>query len=430
MTIKRALLVVHRGSPSVKRMVAAARQRGLVPLVISNAPASPCSRRSFEATCNELEVEAHIFDHLILTEQDCMQVIGAQSADFIFALALWDGQRQLMARMNEVFGAPDLSPAVVRGIQDKLLFRRQLMEHGLTRLEAVEAREFLASGIARSEPGPWIVKPRRGMGSVCTRISRTEADMEEILARFAAGAVSEDIFTEIYSDNELIVEDYFEGQEFSLELFMQDGRCLFACDHEKVRLTATTQTILEHSFASPCVALDPEVIEQARDFALRSFEVLHLHSGWFHAEMRVNPAGRFEFIEINPRCGGGLIPESIRRQSGRTPMIEWCQLLSGTKLAPSTERRCGTYQQCAYAKDSGPIQSFLRSALVREPDVELMLKQRGDVCLMDREDIVGLMLWETSLDRHASEVAALSVVEYMDVVTQDAARSAACAVVG
>ena len=422
---KYALLLVHRGSLSLRRMCAACREADVTPFVLSDAPVTSEDRQAFERACRDLKVEYQIVDRGALCEDDLRDVLSSRPENWAFVLGLWDWQRHLMARMNEILGAADVREAAVNAVQDKLRFRQLLAAHGLTRLRPLSARQFLADGVAGLEAGPWIVKPRRGGGSVCTSIARSEADVREAVEVFDRGTVATDLFSEVYAGNELLVETYFEGQEFSLELLMQSGKCVLVLDHEKTRLTMTTTTVLEQSFASPCIGIDPEVIERARQTTLRCFELFDLHSGWFHVEMRVDGTGHLEFIEINVRPGGGHISESIRRQSTRNPLQEWVRLLLGMELHSVTERRCGTYQQLAYPQSTQPIASLARSSVVRPPDVLDELKKPGDICRVDREDIVALSLWETSLATHAEQVKQLSSVEFIEVIHSTAAPEAA-----
>lgn len=409
--MKKVLLICHRGSKALERMVAFARARGLSPVAISSACAD--QGQSWAEMCQRLEVPFGLSAASTIALADVDALLERHPGDYAFAYANWDGQRELMARMNERFGARDLSPAAVRFVQDKLAFRQALIVAGLSRLavsraDAPEARAALERGEAL------IVKPKRGAGSLLTgKVERLE-ELERLNALFHAGMPDDDLFSEFLHDNELIAETFFSGTEFSFEVIRSQGRTAFWCAHEKTRMEYTDLTVLERGFSSPCVTID--AAESRVGFAAveKALAAFGLDQGCFHVEMLRDEAGRWEFIEVNARIGGGLIGDSVHAQYERHMLGDWMDLLlQGEIEIPEPTPNVGTYLQFSYPEGDRRISAINQSPRMREPDLLRMLTAVGKTTRSDREEFAALCLWKTDRQRHAEEVAALAAEEYI-----------------
>lgn len=407
------LLFCHRGSPSLERMVTLARARGLAPVAITSA--CPDGGAAWSAMCERLDVPNAISSGPNVHLSDVDALLARMPGRYVCAYANWDGQRMLMAAMNQRFGARDLTPEAVRAAQDKFAFRSALIEHGLSRLQvwpatAPEARAALSAGQAL------IVKPRRGAGSLLTgKVTRVE-ELDRLLALFDAGIDDDDLFSEFTHDNELIAEGFFAGTEFSFELVRSQGRTLFWCAHEKTRMEFTDLTILERGFSSPCVSIGEAECRAALARIEQALGALDLGEGCFHVEMLRNDAGQWEFIEVNTRIGGALISDSVQAQYGRNMLADWLALLhdGALEIAPPAPT-VGTYLQFSYTMGDGRIASINEAAHMRAPDLLRVLAKVGNVARSDREEFAALCLWKTDRSRQQEEVAALAADEYITI---------------
>lgn len=415
--MKKILFFCHRGSASLERMVPLARQRGLAPVAITSACAD--GGLAWSAMCERLEVPNAISTGVNVQMGDVDALLRREGGDYVGAYANWDGQRVLMATVNERCGARDLRPDAVRLAQDKLAFRRALIEHGLSRLsvwpaDSRQARDALANGQAL------IVKPRRGAGSLFTGKVRQTSELERLLRLFDAGIEDDDIFSEFTHDNELIAETFFAGTEFSFELIRKDGATAFWCAHEKTRMEFTDLTILERGFSSPCVSISEQDCSTAFALIEKALTVLELTDGCFHVEMLRDAAGQWEFIEVNTRIGGALISDSVQAQYGRDLLADWLALLHDGDLGVAAPApTVGTYLQFSYTIGDQRIASINQAPHMRAPDLIKVLAKVGDLARGDREQFAALCLWKTDRRQQQQEVAALAADEYITIAYED-----------
>lgn len=410
----RALVIIHRGSPTAARVVAACREKGLEPFVVSSATLD--GGAGIRAVCQEAGAGCAVLDEVRLSAESVLRAAGGAPERFAFCLAIWDGHRPVMAAINRRLGARDVTPESVVRTQDKYLLRTRLNERGLSRLAAHRvadpgARRALAGG------APHIVKPRRGSGSLFTRIVRSWEEVEAVQAAFARGPASGDLFEEFFLENELILEQFFDGREFSLEMIRCEGRSVFVCEHEKTVLEFGSAAVLERGFASPTVSLSAERVRAAVEHAEAALEAMELTDGCYHVEIRVDAGGACEIVEINPRIGGGLVSESVRQQFGVSMSRVWIDMLRGAPVAALDRgRTCGTYFQLAYPEESRRVLELRKNDGLPAPEVFVQTLKPGAVARGDREDIAAMALWRTDLVTHAALVGTLTANEYVSFV--------------
>ncbi|HET8643172.1 MAG TPA: ATP-grasp domain-containing protein [Pseudonocardiaceae bacterium] len=411
----RSLLLVSQGSRLTATLVEFLRGKGFEPFVLSSA--APDGGAAFDRVCAKLGVGHAMSGSVNLSAGDVLgQLRDLPGCAFCFSV--FDEQRDVMARANEVLGAHDASPQALELALDKHLMRRRLVERGLS-----ELRPFLLSDPAlreRLDRGErHIVKPRRGAGSLCTRVAASWAEVAEQVAAFERGPGEGDGLAAYFAGNELIAETFIDGRELSFEIIRQDGRTRFAIEHEKTQLDFTAETVLERAFASPPVGLTAAEVDAAREHMDRALSALGLDAGCYHVELRVASGQggvRCELIEVNPRVGGGYIYDSVRLQTGRSLGDDWVDVLAGTPVAPTPPRGCGAYYQSYYPQPGRQVLGVERDESVPEPAMFAELCKPGATLRADREDKGAQALWTTGLAGHADQVAALEAAEYVKFV--------------
>lgn len=404
----RALLLVRRGAPLTRSLVHTLRQQGFEPFVLSSLPAD--GGIAFREMCARIEVECAVSADVALSLEEVTKVAG-EIEDCAFCLTMADSQRPLMAEANQLLGAPDVTPAALQGALDKYLMRTTLGGLGLSRLQSLrvddpELRTRLAAGET------FVVKPRRGVASLCVGLVRTWDGVEELRTAFEEGPGERDMMAEYFAGNELIAESFFDGRELSLEIVRQDGHDRLVVDHEKTVLEFGAGTVLERGLASPVAGLTDAELATARELADAVLDALGLTDGCYHVELRVNGEGVAEIVEINPRVGGGLIWNSIRAQYDRSITEDWIAVLARREVPAPIERRCGTYMQLAYPGEQRQILGVDHDTSMPEPAVYEETASPGDTPIAHREFFGAGMLWTTSLATHREEVAALAPREY------------------
>ncbi|MGW7413863.1 ATP-grasp domain-containing protein [Streptomyces sp. NPDC054863] len=148
---------------------------------------------------------------------------------------------------------------------------------------------------------PVVLKPADGSGSTGVRLCRSREEITTHAARLLARTHNE---RGIATAPGFLVESYVDGPEFSVEVFEHTavtvvGKHLGAAPH-------FVET--GHDVPAPVAAATAEALA---DTAVAAVKALGLGFGAAHVELRLTSRGPV-LIEVNPRLGGGMIPELIR----------------------------------------------------------------------------------------------------------------------
>jgi predicted ATP-grasp superfamily ATP-dependent carboligase len=360
--------------------------------------------------CDELDVRCVVSADVAVTSEEAMATVR-EIPDCAFAITMADSQRTLMAEANGLLGAHDVTPGALRHCLDKHLMRTRLFKLGLSRLRPLRVADpELRRRIDAGEQ--FVVKPRRGVASLCVGLVREWADVEALQAMFDQGPGEGDMMAEYFQDNELIAENFHDGREVSFEVIRQDGHDRISIDHEKTLLDFADGTVLERGLASPVVGVTEDELDAARGVADEAMDALGLDNGCYHVELRIDQTGRPELIEINPRVGGGLLWDSIRLQYDRSLIDDWIDVLAGAPVKPLVDRRCGTYMQLAYPTPGKQVLAIDRNPDLPAPEVFEKSIAPGAVALAGRESFGADALWKTELATHRDQVAQLVAEEY------------------
>jgi biotin carboxylase len=410
----RALLLVHKGAPSTGKLVAFLRAKGFEPFVLSSAVRDDAA---FRAAMAELDVETAVSTDAALSVAEVLATARTVQ-DCRFCFTIRDGQRAAMAAANRELGAHDPSPEAIERCVDKHRMRHALAEAGLTalrsfRLDDPELRQRLDSGERH------FVKPRRGVGSLCTRVVDSWAQVLDQMLAFANGRVAsdgDDHLGEYYWDNELIAETFLDCRELSFEVIRQGGRTVLASEHERTVREFTAQTVLERGFASPPVRITPDEVAAARDLLDRALTALELDDGCYHVELGVGSDGRWEIIEVNPRPGGQYMVDSVQLQLDRSLGNDWIDVLTGVPVPPAGERTCGTYYQAHYLAPGRQVIGMRVNPAMPPPTMASGLLRTGQSARADREELGAMSLWRTELATHEQQARELAPQERVSFV--------------
>lgn len=189
--------------------------------------------------------------------------------------------------------------------RDKAMMKRKAQIHGIRVgiFEEVDSKEDVRKFLKRVNeallkldtevPEPVHLKPHSAAGTVGHRMIRNEKDIDEKL--------SDDDFP-------LLAESHLDGQEFSCEAFIHDG---------KVRFLNITEYV--HLGYSNFIPAGPE-LEAHRDRVMKEIEKLvdafGIRYGVIHPEYFLDSDGTLKFGEVAARVPGGHIFDLIERAYG------------------------------------------------------------------------------------------------------------------
>jgi carbamoyl-phosphate synthase large subunit len=218
--------------------------------------------------------------------QVLLELAQAEKIDVIVPLI--DHELGKLSRAREQFEAVGCrpiisSPEVVDMCRDKVLTHKHFAQHEIDTPKTWTARELLQGG--RTLSFPYFLKPRFGSAGLGNyRLETLEA------MRALSGQVPEPI-----------VQEFVEGTEHTMDAYTGlDGklRCVLPRRRLEVRGGEVTKSLL---------VMDRALIEAGS-------RVIRSRSGWMGVitiQCIQRSDGRIQFIEVNPRFGGG-VPLSIR----------------------------------------------------------------------------------------------------------------------
>ncbi|MFD7561499.1 ATP-grasp domain-containing protein, partial [Streptomyces sp. NPDC059835] len=214
------------------------------------------------------------------------------------------------ARIAQWLGLPGNPPDAVAVCRDKAALRERLRAEGVRQPRYALVREPAGAAEAVARTGlPCVVKPADDSGStnvlLCADESEVRAQIEKILA----------IDTNVRgmpTARTVLVEEYLDGPEYSVEMFGGDGQAV--C----VGITAKSVTegphFVEHRHLFPA-PLPAATAQQITETVTAALDATGIRLGATHTEVKLTADGP-TLIEINPRPAGGMIPELIRLATG------------------------------------------------------------------------------------------------------------------
>lgn len=195
-----------------------------------------------------------------------------------------------VAALADELGVAGNDQSVVRTIRAKDLCRRKLRESGFAQPDCrvVRSRDEAEALMADTGPGPWIVKPRSGMGSTGVSLVESRAMLAEAIDRISGEAP-------------FLIETYVPGREFSAEGVMLGG------EPRVLALTAKTTGagFVETGHRMPA-DLDESTAVRAQEQVERALCAVGLSRGIFHVEFWAD-GDSIVLGEVHARPGGDFI---------------------------------------------------------------------------------------------------------------------------
>jgi biotin carboxylase len=204
------------------------------------------------------------------------------------------------AAVGEALGVATHRRDTVGWVHDKQAMRARLRAVGLedTPAALVTDREMLHA-FAAEHGLPLVVKPNGGVASVGVSVARTTTDLDACFAKAVAehGA---------FSSPGVLAERFFEGPQFSIEGFSEDGEHVFVAIARKYS-DPVTFSELGHVLPAPLSPAEEKLIQ---DYARDVLDALGVRFGPTHTEFVLTGDGP-RIIETHLRLSsdtGPLVP--------------------------------------------------------------------------------------------------------------------------
>ncbi|MDF9868651.1 biotin carboxylase [Streptomyces pratensis] len=251
-----------------------------------------------------------VVDHAVvdLTDPTALLDGGRALADRhdLAGVVTWDEWNLVpTAHIARALGLPSNSVEVMRACRNKATARSLFAQHGVPSAASMKARTLLEAGLATMTLGfPVVIKPAAFAGSIgVIRVDRPE----ELPAAFAFAAEGASRSRE---DTVVLVEEYLDGPEFSVECVTHRGETTAVAVTRKHLGPAPYFDETGHTVD----ATDP-LLTQLAPAAAAAVRALGITDGVQHVELRLVD-GQPRLIEVNARIGGDMIGHLVRLATG------------------------------------------------------------------------------------------------------------------
>ena len=244
-------------------------------------------------------------DAVCKDEVDAFEIVGGQDYEGTCAVvekygvnaivtAATDKPLVMMARVAEKYGFPFFSVETAQWSTDKYQMKQRFLDGSVPC-----ARGRLISKVEETDDlyYPLIVKPRDNSGSRGVKLCRSKQELKESLQEALQ-----------YSHlDTVLVEEYIEGQEYSIEGLHYEGKSEVIQFTEKTTTEFPYKVELAHKQPANLMEEQKEAIRKliAKIAACMNFENCPSHT-----ELKINDRGIF-VIETSPRLGGDYITSTL-----------------------------------------------------------------------------------------------------------------------
>jgi carbamoyl-phosphate synthase large subunit len=238
-------------------------------------------------------------------DTDAFEVVGGQDFEGTCAVvekygidaivtAATDKPLVMMARIAEKYGFPFFSVDTARWSTDKFLMKERFELGGIP-----HARGRLISRVEEAEGlvYPVIVKPRDNSGSRGVKLCRNQEELRSSISEALENSRLDSV----------LVEEYIEGPEYSIEGLHYDGKSEVIQFTEKKTTEFPYNVELGHK--QPALLTD-EQKDAIREIVAKIGSALRFENCPSHTELKINARGIF-VIETSPRLGGDFITSTL-----------------------------------------------------------------------------------------------------------------------
>ena len=252
----------------------------------------------------------------VISTIDIPNVVKAakrHKVDGVMTLASDMPMRSVAAVAKEM-GLVGISDETALKATNKAVMRQALYEHGVPvpRFYKVSNREEYGKATAEFHV-PFIVKPADNSGSRGIFKISDLNDQQTIRDAYDYSRASS-------RSGDVVVEEYMEGPEVSVETLTVDGECHVIQITDK--LTTGAPHFVEMGHSQP-TQLDTVTAEKIREVAKAANRAIGIENGPSHTEIIVTAEGP-KIVELGARLGGDCITTHLVPLSTGVDMVECC----------------------------------------------------------------------------------------------------------
>ncbi|WP_020519503.1 ATP-grasp domain-containing protein [Catelliglobosispora koreensis] len=194
---------------------------------------------------------------------------------------------------------------------------------------------------------PVVVKPSEGAGSGGVTI----VDWPKALAGAVLDANGQRSMYGALLDGRVLIQEYANGQEYSVESITQDGRTSHLCLTRKLVSEGSNRVEIGHMLPADEDA-DSTAIFDAASQAIAS---VGIRNGATHTEVILTPTGECKVVEVAARIAAGNIGHLIRHATGVDPWAACLDVALGRPMQLQRTSDCFATVRFLSANRSGRL---------------------------------------------------------------------------
>ena len=257
--------------------------------------------QDYEGTC--AVVEKYGIDAIVTAATDKPLVMMARIAEkyhfpfYSVETAQWSTDKFQMKQRFELGGVPHARGILLQAKDLTVSLRSKSLDNNKENISDRFLIDFEADKPSQELHFPVIVKPRDNSGSRGVKLCRNQ---EELVASMEEALDNSKLDT-------VLVEEFIEGQEYSIEALHYDGKS------EVIQFTEKKTTEFPYNVELGHIQpanISEENKQKIREMISKIGSALHFENCPSHTELKINDRGIF-VIETSPRLGGDYITSTL-----------------------------------------------------------------------------------------------------------------------
>ncbi len=210
----------------------------------------------------------------------------------------------MVAEVVKEFGLSGNSVDTALKTRDKFLMRNALAEGNvpIPKYKSVSSYEELINSV--EEIGfPNVIKP---INMAASRNVYKNNNIEELKEHYES-AIKDSPLYGVKKEESLLLEEYMDGQEFSVESVTFKGKTTIVCITKKIVKGKNTFVEVGHVVPAP---IEKELEDEIKEVVRKTIKALNVENSVTHTEVKATSSG-VKVVEIATRLGGDRIPELV-----------------------------------------------------------------------------------------------------------------------
>ncbi|MBW7475335.1 ATP-grasp domain-containing protein [Paenibacillus oenotherae] len=244
-------------------------------------------------------------------------IVGSPYANGLDALIpATDYASHVTAKVAERLGLRGVPYEAALKSRNKDLARQAYAEHEVPSARFRKVRTYEEAAAAAEEIGyPVVLKPTNCASSQNVYFINNAAELQEAMEIIVAFKVT---YMDFKVREEYLIEEYLDGPEFSVELFLSEGEPIFGTVTEKITSPLPYFVEILHTLPTPS---HTEHTDEIIRTAVAALKAIGIANGPSHVEVKLTRTGP-RIIEVNGRPGGDNISSDLLVQAFGVDVFE------------------------------------------------------------------------------------------------------------